>query len=104
MFWPQFLWSDRDESNHRSIARLLLLGRLPNITPKQIYLILNQSRNSAKTSQNRTGICVQGGIFANFFSFSLLSNILNFRNCVNLHKIFQWIMFSLSCTIKGTLF
>ena len=42
MFWPQFFWLDRDESNH--ISSLLLLGKLPNITPKQIYLILNQNR------------------------------------------------------------
>ncbi len=34
-------------------------------------------------------------------NFSHVFNILNFRNCVKLHKILQWIMFSSSCTTKG---
>ena len=29
---------------------------IPNMTPKEIHLILRQAKNSAKTSQNRTGV------------------------------------------------
>ena len=34
----------------------LLIGKLPNITPKEIHLIFRQKRYSAKASQYRTGI------------------------------------------------
>ena len=37
-------------------------------------------------------------------NFSLLSNMLDFKICVNLRKRFQRIMFSFSCTTKGMIF
>ncbi len=53
------------------------------------------------------GICVKGGTFANsdaMHQFVILYDILNYRNCVNLHKWLQWTMFPSSCTTKGMLF
>ena len=37
MFLPRVWWSDKNGRDH--VVNLLMLGKLPNITPKEIHLI-----------------------------------------------------------------
>ncbi len=54
MFLPHILTPHKNERNY--IGSLLLLGKLPDMTPKEILLSMCLKIYPAKTSENRTGV------------------------------------------------